>query len=394
MTRSGPARSFRAEAGGPEASVVLSGGGARGAYQVGVMQEIAARRPGIRFPVLTGVSAGAINAAVLAGRAEAPAEALDDLAGTWGGLRTRDVLRSDAVSLAWNALRLVARLGTGGGVLAPQVRGLVDTSPLFGLLERIVDPDGIERNIEAGRLRAAAVSATSYRTGRTVTFVHAAPDVRLWERARQQAVAARLDAGRVMASAAIPLFFPAAEVEGEWFGDGGIRQGNPLSPAVRLGARRILAVSSRYRPSRPPRPGDRPDPYPPAGRVAGLVLNSIFLDNLDVDAERLQRINRLVTRIPREHRWRVDERPVRLLVLRPSADLGRMAARHESRLPRAFRFLVRGLDGRSPASSDLLSYLLFEREYLGELLELGRRDVDRNWVRIRRFLAEPGKERA
>jgi len=376
--------------GSPEGTIglALSGGGARGAYQAGVLRGIARQAPGLRLPILTGVSAGAINAAFLAGRPEPLPEAVDRLVDLWTSLETGSVLRTDIVSLAGNAIRVLLRLGSGGGRLAPQVRGLVDTSPLRGLLRDVIRPEGIEANLRAGRLRALAVSATSYRTGQTVTFVQSVPGVATWDRVRHRSVAGPVTADQVMASAAIPLFFPAGQVEGEWFGDGGIRLGHPLAPARLLGADRILAISSRYRgrggTSREP---EHDDGYPPAAQIVGLMLNSIFLDNLDVDAERLQRINRLVSRVPPERRWLLSERPVRLLVLRPSEDIGRIAARHEACLPRALRYLARGLGTRRVASPDLLSYLLFESEYLGELVQLGERDADRSWLRIRRFLA-------
>ncbi|MCL7973531.1 MAG: patatin, partial [marine benthic group bacterium] len=180
-------------------------------------------------------------------------------------------------------------------------------------------------------------------------------------------------------------FFPAREVGGEWFGDGSLRQGSPLSPAVFLGADRILAVSSRYSTETREPIGRDDDGYPPAAQILGLMLNSIFLDNLDADAERLERINAIVARIPEEKHWLVPEREVSFLVIRPSSDLGRMAARHEAELPRTLRYLIRGLGSGRVASPDLLSYLMFEGEYLAELIRLGERDAERNWLRIRKF---------
>ncbi len=373
---------------GTSVGLALSGGGARGAYQAGVLRGIARQAPELRLPVLTGVSAGAINAAFLAGRPEPLPDAIERLVELWTGLETERVLRTDVGTLAGNALRVLLRLASGGGRFAPRVRGLVDTSPLRSLLGDVIRPEGIEANLRDGRLRAVAVSATSYRTGRSVTFVQSVPGVATWDRARHLSVSGPVTADRVMASAAIPLFFPAVRVEGEWFGDGGIRLGHPLAPARLLGADRILAISSRFRGRGEPSAAPEDEGYPPAAQVVGLMLNSIFLDNLDVDAERLQRINRLVSRVPPERRWLLSERPVRLLVLRPSEDMGRIAARHEARLPRPLRYLVRGLGTRRIASPDLLSYLLFESDYLEELVRLGERDAERNWLRIRRFLTD------
>ncbi len=342
----------------------------------------------MRLPILTGVSAGAINAAFLAGRPEPLPEAMDLLADVWGDLSTDQILRADVSSLLGNALKVVMNLGSGGARLAPQVRGLVDTTPLEQTLQRALNPEGIADNISRGRLAAVAVSATSYGTGRTVTFVQAASGIRMWERTRRHSVATHVGVDHVMASAAIPLFFPARSVEGEWFGDGSLRQGSPLAPAVYLGADRILVVSSRYHPGPREIAGPDDDGYPPAAQILGLMLNSIFLDNLDADAERLERINEIVTRVPNERQWLLSERPVRMLVLRPSSDLGRLAARYEDRLPRGLRYLIRGLGSRRVASPDLLSYLMFEAEYLQELIRLGERDASRNWLRIRRFLKD------
>ena len=342
----------------------------------------------MRLPILTGVSAGAINAAFLAGRPEPLPEAMDLLADVWGDLSTDQILRADVFSLLGNALKVVMNLGSGGARLAPQVRGLVDTTPLEQTLQRALNPEGIADNISRGRLTAVAVSATSYGTGRTVTFVQAASGIRMWERTRRHSVSTHVGVDHVMASAAIPLFFPARSVEGEWFGDGSLRQGSPLAPAVYLGADRILVVSSRYHPGPRDIAGTDDDGYPPAAQILGLMLNSIFLDNLDADAERLERINEIVARVPNERQWLVSERPVSMLVLRPSSDLGRLAARYEDRLPRGLRYLIRGLGSRRVASPDLLSYLMFEAEYLQELIRLGERDASRNWIRIRRFLKD------
>jgi NTE family protein len=188
-----------------------------------------------------------------------------------------------------------------------------------------------------------------------------------------------------MASAAIPMFFPACKIGGRYFGDGSLRQSHPLSPAYHLGATRILAISSRMRPG-PMQHSDEDQPYPPAAQLIGLLLNSIFLDNLDVDAERLRRINYLISRVPESRRWLLTEKEVKLLVLRPSSDIGRVAQEYERSMPASVRYLIRGLGTRRVASSDLVSYLLFESDFLTRLIELGERDAERNWLKIRRFL--------
>lgn len=368
-----------------QTALVLSGGGARAAYQVGVLRYIARQRPDIDFPILTGVSAGAINATFLAGRSDSLEDAVDTLAEHWMSLSTRRVFRSDLPSVARNVFRIIVSLSLGGASLAPKVRGLVTTEPLYRFLEKLIDTDAVASNIEAGRLRALAVTATSYGSGRTVTFVQGEPGVQTWERVRRFATHARIGVDHVMASAAIPLFFPACRIDGRYFGDGSLRQSHPLSPAYHLGATRILAISSRMSPG-PVRHSDEDQPYPPAAQLIGLLLNSIFLDNLDVDAERLRRINYLLTRIPESRRWLVTEKEVKLLVLRPSCDIGRVAKEYERSMPAAVRYLIRGLGTRRVSSSDLVSYLLFESDYLARLIELGERDAERNWLKIRRFL--------
>ncbi len=365
-------------------ALVLSGGGARGAYQVGVLRQIARQHPELRFPVITGVSAGAINATFIASHAGELTDATDQLAELWSELSTSRVMRSDIPSLLSNALRIAGNVVSGGSRIAPPVRGLVDTAPLRRILTSVVDSRTIQAKIDAGRLEALAVSATSYRTGDSITFVQGRPELEMWSRFRRHARAERVTVDHVMASAAIPLFFPGCEVDGEYFGDGSLRQTYPLSPAIHLGADRVLAISSRF--ANVSETGEAEDAYPTAARVLGLMLNSIFLDHLDADAERLERVNQLLQRVDPKHRWLVPEREVDLLVIRPSLDMARMAAGYERQMPRTLRYLIRGLGTRRGSGTDLLSYLLFEPQFLSELIELGERDAKLNRVRISRFV--------
>lgn len=366
-------------------ALVLSGGGARGAYQVGVLRQIARQHPEFRFPIITGVSAGAINAAFIASQRGDFAEVTQLLADRWSTLSTSQVMRSDLPALFANAVRVGGAVATGGARIAPPTRGLVDTKPLRRFLETLIQPANIEANLRDGRLRALAVSATSYRTGSSITFVQGPPETEMWQRFRRRSRADRIEVDHVMASAAIPLFFPACPVEGEYFGDGSLRQAYPLAPAVHLGADRLLAVSSRFV-STPGAEDREPASYPSTARILGLILNSIFLDHLDADAERLERVNQLLGRVDPKQRWLIPEREVELLVLRPSRDIGRMAALYESRLPRALRYLIRGLGTRGGSGSDLLSYLLFVPEFLSDLIRLGERDAELHRMRISRFV--------
>lgn len=372
--------------------IVLSGGGARGAYQVGVLRYIGRRLGERRPPILTGVSAGAINTGFLASHRGGLDDATRDLKEKWNELRSRDVMQSDPLTMGWMVLRWLATLASGGSRLSPRARSLVDNRPLEQYLSGLVDPERIQRNVEEQRLRAAAVTATSYQTGRTVTFVQGGEDLRMWRRPQREARREPLTLDHVMASAAIPLLFPAVRLSDGHYGDGSVRQTAPLAPAIHLGARRILAVSSRY--PRNVEEAERPSVkgYPPVAQVAGVLANSSFLDTLETDARWLRRVNRLVSKIPEEERRRERLQEIDLLVLRPSRDLGRLAADYESELPRALRFLTRGLGTRESESPDLVSYLLFERGYLRHLMDLGERDAERQWSRLASFLGVDGEE--
>lgn len=374
--------------------VVLSGGGARGAYQVGVLRYLGRRLGDHPIPVLTGVSAGAINTGFLASHRGDLDAATRDLKEKWNELRTRDVMKSDPLSMGWIVLRWLAVLASGGFRFAPRARALVDNRPLEHYLSGLVDPERVRANVEDGRLRAAAVSATSYETGRTVTFVQGDDDLGMWRRPQREARRAPLTLDHVMASAAIPLLFPAVQLEDGYYGDGSVRQTAPLAPAIHLGARRILAVSSRY--PRDVEEASRPavEGYPPVAQIAGILANSAFLDTLETDARWVRRVNRLVSKIPEEERRRERLQELDLMVLRPSRDLGRLAAEYERELPRTLRFLSRGLGTRESDSPDLVSYLLFEHGYLRHLIELGERDAERQWPRIASFLGVDGEGRA
>jgi len=359
-------------------AMVLSGGGARAAYQVGLLRSLGRRFPGLRFPVLTGVSAGAINAAFLAAHPRPIAEAAQDLSELWSNLDVEDVFEADFLDLARNFIRWSLRLVSGGSPLSPQVRGLVDTSPLRSLLERAYRAEdgritGIARNIAAGHLRSVALTALDYGTGKTINWVEGC-DTCTWESANRRSISTELWVDHVMASSALPLFFPAAEVEGAWYGDGGIRLAAPLSPALHLGADRILAVSTRY--ARSWEEADEPYArgYPAPAQILGHLMKAIFLDVLDRDVGRLERLNGVLEKLPPEERGGL--KTVKVVLLRPSRDLGKLAAGYEVRLPKAFRFLTRGLGTRESSSPDFLSIMMFQPDYLRALIELGEEDAE------------------
>jgi NTE family protein len=371
-------------------ALTLTGGGARGAYQAGVLERLGQALPELDLGIVTGVSAGAINAAFLANHRGSFGTASRELARLWATLATDDVLRSAPLDLARNVTRWGMQLLSGGMDPLPKVRGLVDTAPLRELLTRILcdgegELTGVRRNLEHGRLRALAVTTTSYATGQAITFAQHAPDqpVVSWRRPYRMGQSAVIGVDHVMASAAIPLLFPAVKIDGSWHGDGSVRQTAPLSPALRLGAERVLVISTVRQPPDQPRPVAVDDPYPSLARILGVTLNSLLYGHTEFDAEQLRRITGLVRSCPGQA---PDFRPVDLFLVRPSEDLGRLAADYEDKLPRALKYLTRGLGTRDENSTDLLSTLLFDGAFTERLIESGRRDADRQIEAIVQFV--------
>jgi NTE family protein len=372
-------------------ALVLTGGGARAAYQVGFLRVLVRELPEIVPGILTGVSAGGINAAYLAARQEPFADKVENLAGIWADIHMDEVFKVDLRDLAARTMRWGGRLLSGGRLVSEPARSLVDTQPLRELLGRVFDAhggglDGIAQSLASGWLRAFALTASSYTTGQSVTWIQTHDDrpIEGWQRPQRKSISCAIGVEHVMASAALPFMFPAIEVEGEWFGDGGIRLTSPLSPAVHLGARRIMAVSTRYVGSR--EEADRPAVvgYPPPAQVGGVLLNSIFLDLLDHDGLHLEQINQIVEVLPPERRSSL--RHIDFLILRPSEDLGRLANDYEPELPRAFRFLTRGLGTKQTRSNDLLSLVMFQSDYVRRLLAMGEADATARLGEIKNFL--------
>ena len=373
-------------------ALMLGGGGARGAYQAGVLRALARRYPSLRLPILTGISAGAVNTTFLAAQAAPLPEATEQLVQLWLSLTPDQVYDVHTLPLLGNVGRWGMRLIGGGMDGREPTRGLLETAPLRRFLERALPHDadgalpGIQHNIRTGRLDAVALSATSYTTGQSVTWVQGR-DVNLWQRPTRRSELASITVDHVMASSSLPMLFPAVRVGTEWYGDGGVRLTAPLSPALHLGATRILTVATRY--SRSREEADRPltDGYPPPAQVLSVLYNAIFLDLIDEDILRLQRMNRLLDGVPPAEREGM--RLVEILVLRPSRDLGKLAGQFEPRLPRAFRYLTRGLGTRRTTSPDILSLLMFQADYLRALIELGEDDIESNIERIDAFLGKP-----
>jgi NTE family protein len=378
-------------------ALILTGGGARAAYQVGVLRFFAREFPEVVPGILTGVSAGGINAAYIAAHQEPFPDKVENLARAWTEIGIDDVFKVDLRNLASHTVRWGGRLLSGGKYPLPPARSMVDTEPLRQLVARLLQAEqgeipGIAKSLRAGWLRAVALTASSYTTGQSVTWVQTREDcgIQTWERPQRKSASCVLHVNHVLASSALPFFFPAIQVDGAWYGDGGIRLTSPLSPAVHLGARRIIAVSTRY--ARTREEADRPaiSDYPPPAQVAGVLYNAIFLDQLDADALEMLRLNRLIARLPQPDRDGL--RPIDLLMLRPSVDLGQLANTYEVALPRPLRFLTRGLGTRETRSNDLLSLVMFQTDYVRHLIELGEADAAARVDDIRWFLQDAGPD--
>jgi NTE family protein len=366
-------------------ALVLSGGGARAAYQVGVLSAIAEGYPNLEIPILTGVSAGAINTVYLAAHTGPFSRAVEGLRDQWSRLTPDQVYAVRSHRLGRAVLHWVFNMITRRGSPRPSLRGLMDMAPLGGFLAACMEIDGIQKNIRRGQLRAAALSTTCYSSGQTVTFVQGTADVPLWKRHMRVAVRTNVTVEHLLASAAIPIVFPAVQIGDAFYGDGSVRQTAPLAPAIHLGAERILAIAMRS--GEVPECTRRTERYPVAAEVFGLLLHSVFLDSLDADAERLDRVNRLLAALPAEEARASGMRPVELLLLRPSRDLGTIASDFVLDIPALAKLLISGIGGERARSSDFLSYLMFQPDYTGSLIQLGYEDARRRWGEIQDFLS-------
>lgn len=386
------------------AGLLLTGGGARAAYQVGVLEAIAELRRQAGegrganpFPVITGTSAGAINAAALACGAQDFDHTVRRIAKVWRQFRPEQVYRADALGLLdvagrWRMLYGLARLLARWRRRQP--RSLLDNAPLAALLQQLVPLERLPRLMQGGHLRALAVTASSYNSGEHFTFYDSAVPMAPWVRSQRQAVPGPIRHAHLLASSAIPFVFPATAIEHEghteYFGDGSMRQSAPIAAAIHLGADRILVVGA----GRLHEPRATPGPntfggYPSLAQIAGHAMSSIFLDALAVDVERLQRINQTLALIPEAARRNTPLRPVDLLVIAPSERIDVIAARHVGALPGAVRrFFGHQGDGNgseAAKSSALASYLLFDAGFTRELMALGRADTLAQRDAVRHF---------
>ena len=358
-------------------ALVLPGGGARGAFQVGVLKALAELLPrdiANPFPVISGTSAGAVNSVVLASRAQHYRSAIAELEHVWGHFRCHHVYRTDHLTMLRSSLHWLAALVLGGWLVG-MPRSLLDNSPLRAMLSRSVHFPRIQDAIDDGYLDAVAVTAAGYASARSTSFFEGSPEREPWERTRRLGKRTELNLDHLMASIAVPMVFRPVRIGNEYFGDGAMRQATPLSPAVHLGADRILVIGIRDETGdKEPEVAEEP---PSFAQIAGYMLDTLFMDGLYSDLERITRINELLDTYPDEVTTVGDTtmRPIDTMLIVPSEDLRVIAHKHRAELPFAIRALLRGVGGGDPGENRLLSFLLFERAYTRELIALGYRDA-------------------
>lgn len=378
----------------PCTGLVLPGGGARGAYQVGVLRALAdiwkgCGGSGSPFPVISGSSAGAINAAVVASHADSIVEAAERLDHFWRSLHCSTIYNTDAWTIMKTGLHWMLSFSPIVSGLVSQPRSLLNNDPLYRFLSGTLQLNRIRTCIESGDLKGVALTASGYTCASAISFYEAGPDARPWKRSRRSGRATKLTVEHLMASAALPFIFPAYRIGNEYFGDGGMRMVAPLSPAIHLGADRLLVITTR---------DERPDPeptqtpvYPSIGEVGGYLLDTIFMDRLTSDLARLERINKTLRLMTPTQYSATPLNIINSLVIRPSVDLRDLTRKHADDIPRPVRLLLRTLGGWG-RDWRMASYLLFEPGYASELIDLGFQDGMARADEVVEFLKAPVAE--
>lgn len=365
-------------------ALILPGGGARGAYQAGVLKAIQEFSPsGFNpFPVICGTSAGAINAAVLASHAHEYEIGVKRLEHFWSTMYCARVYRTDAWTVFKSAVQWALSLSLGGRMVE-NPRSLLNNEPLRQFLEKTIPFHGLETAIENGSLRGLTITASGYSCASAISFFQGQSDIEPWQRARRHGLPAKITVDHLLASAALPLLFPAVQIGNEYFGDGGMRMLAPLSPAIHLGAEKLLVITTRD--EKPDPSPQQPVPYPTLAEIGGYLLDTIFMDTLNADLNRLNRINRTLEQLPDGDSEAVGLNKIQSLVIRPSRDLREVTHEHMHEIPRAVRTLLRALGGWG-RDWRMASYLLFESPYCTELIRLGYQDGLNAREEIKNFL--------
>lgn len=374
--------------------LILTGGGARAAYQVGVLKAIAEFMPyrsHMPFDVVCGTSAGALNAVTLAVNARHFRKGVRFMLSIWSNARVSDIYRSDALGVLSNSARWIAGLFLSvlGSRRLDQV-SLLDNRPMRIFLERTLPCELIQTAIDEGLLHALSVTASGYGSGHSVTFYQGVPSIEPWKRARRVGLPTQMSIQHMLASSAIPFLFPAVHVNREYFGDGSMRQIAPISSALHLGAERVLVVGVGHGPSEQDDKRAKIDGYPALAEIAGHALDSIFIDGLEVDLERLHRINATISMMPPEVKGKVKLQHIEALVITPSQPLERIAERHAANLPWPIRLLLRLVGVMRGSGANLVSYLLFEKHYCRALIDLGYQDAFKRRAEILEFFEQGG----